>query len=85
MGDEGGFAPNIQDNREGENKSQIVSGQSDCFRTPFFMLIKQIARLFHLISKFDASSLIIKLKRRYFWLIKLKRWYFLLIKHVSFS
>ena len=41
------------------NKSQIVFGLSDCFRTPFFWCIKQIACLFCLISNFDTSSLII--------------------------
>lgn len=53
-------------------KTQTVSGLSDCFQTPFFRFIKQIAYLFHIISKFDTSSLIIKLKSTcsYFWLIK---------------
>ena len=50
---------------------QIVSGHH------FFWCIKQIACLFCLISNFDTSSLIIKLKSRYFWLIKQER---LLIK-----
>ena len=81
------------------NKSQIVFGLSDCFRTPFFWCIKQIACLFRLISNFHTSSLIIKLKSRYFWLIKQERllikqerllikqerWHFMFIKHVSFA
>lgn len=74
------------------NKSQIVFGQSDCFRTPFFRCIKQVACLFRLISNFDTSSLINKLKSRYFWLIKQEkllikqeRWHFMFIKHVTFA
>ena len=75
-----------------KNKSQIVFGRSDCFRTPFFWCIKQVACLFRLISNFDTSSLIIKLKGRYFWfikqeklLIKQERWHFMFIKHVTFA
>ena len=78
--------------KESFNKSQIVFGLSDCFRTPFFWCIKQIACLFCLISNFDTSSLIVKLKSRYFWLIKQEkllikqeRWHFMLIKHVTFA
>ena len=74
------------------NKSQIVSGLSDCFRTPFFRFITQIACLFWLISNFDMSSLLIKLKSCHFLLIKQERllikqekWYFMLIKHVTFD
>ena len=81
------------------NKSQIVFGLSDCFRVPFFWCIKQIACLFRLLSNFDTSSLIIKLKSHYFWLIKQERllimqerllikqerWHFMFIKHVSFA
>ena len=65
---------------------QIVSGHH------FFWCIKQIACLFCLISNFDTSSLIIKLKSRYFWLIKQEkllikqeRWHFMFIKHVTFA
>ena len=65
---------------------QIVSGHH------FFRFINQIACLCCLISNFDTSSLIIKLKSRYFWvikqerlLIKQERWYFMLIKHVTFA
>ena len=74
------------------NKSQIVFGQSDCFRTPFFRCIKQVACLLCLISNFDISSLINKLKSHYFWLIKQEkllikqeRWHFMFIKHVTFA
>ena len=59
--------------------------ESDCFRTQFFLFIRQIYRLFYLLSKFDTPSLLIKQERHYFLLINKKRRLFSLIKHVTFA
>ena len=54
------------------NRCQIVSGQSNCFRTPNYTSIIQDTCFLRLINRFGTANLFIMLKRWSFSFIKRK-------------